>query len=107
MRLLQRRRVAWPPRRRRRIPFVTDRGEQRGLGSGQVAGARCPLSKRAVGLVGTAVSSSCRARSMTTAAILARPRRGGLRLGIGNVYREVRFRVFALWGFSGDSRGSE
>ena len=44
-----------------------DRGEQRGLGSGQVAGARCPLSKRSVGLVGPAVSSSCRARSMTTA----------------------------------------
>src|SRR5829696_200153 len=42
---LQRQRVAWPPRRRRRIPFVTDRGEQRGLGSGQVAGAPLPLEQ--------------------------------------------------------------
>ena len=30
------------------------------MGSGQVAGARCPLSKRSVGLVGPAVSSSCK-----------------------------------------------
>src|SRR4051794_2074979 len=58
--LLQRQWVAWPPRRRCRIPFVTDQDEQRGLGGGQVAGARCPLSKRSVGLVGPAVSSSCK-----------------------------------------------